>query len=419
MTKSIGFVDGADFGNLLGFVINLKKQFGMTFPETDIEYILSHLNEPGTLVEPEFVEWLQKPEHRRLFEEIRNQREAFMRLKFGDRIAVEREYERFVSGIQPLRKRLWLRWTAVAACVVALLALSLFLMYSREIMTDEKQLAVWEGRKSAELILANGRRIDLENQVIAWREDNGTLVVNDTNHSLSYRRDTLSVSGTGTLEKEPACHTITVPAGADYAVVLADGTRVRLNCETQFRFPVEFKGKERRVFLDGEAFFEVEKAEDWPFIVETDRMKVRVTGTRFNVKSYSAEDRVYTTLVSGSVEVRSDEHSDEPVRLIPAQQYCLDKVTNRVEVKEVDVTLYTGWTEGMFVFKNQRLEEVMNTLSRWYTIEVFYIGETVKDLRVSAHLGRYEHIDSLLEVIRAMDKVNVERKGNVVTVSRK
>lgn len=97
----------------------------------------------------------------------------------------------------------------------------------------------------------------------------------------------------------------------------------------------------------------------------------------------------------------------------------LDKLTGQIEVKEVDTRLYTDWTEGMFVFRKQRLEEVMNTLARWYDIEVFYSGADVRNLRLSANLGRYDHIDTILELIRAMDKVVVDRKGNVITFSWK
>ena len=98
-----------------------------------------------------------------------------------------------------------------------------------------------------------------------------------------------------------------IPSGADYLVKVSDGTRVHLNCETEFRYPVKFAAGERRVYLDGEAFFEVEKAKGWPFIVETDRMHVRVTGTKFNVKSYRSEEVVHTTLVQGTVKVNTTE----------------------------------------------------------------------------------------------------------------
>lgn len=385
--------------------------------ETDTDYILLHLQHPVSLLDAEFLEWLQDPGHRRLFEEVRNQQEAFMRFNLEDSIDVEREYERQRAKIRFSQRRTGWRWMVAAACVVAVFGISFIIWNAKHNGTaEEKQWASLKGRRSAELILANGERLHLANHRIELRGSDGMLIVNDSNCNLAYHRDTI-ISGQA-VGKDVVYHTLVIPVGADYTLHLADGTKVRLNCETKFRFPVEFTGKERKVFLDGEAYFEVKKAGEWPFVVETECMQVKVTGTCFNVKSYRNEDVVHTTLVSGAVEVANHKAAAEPVGLTPSQQYYLDKRANRTEVRNVDVSLYTGWTEGMFVFKKQRLEDVMNTLARWYTIDVFYTGEAVKDLRISANLGRYEHIDSVLELLRAIE-VDVERKGKTVIIGRK
>ena len=131
------------------------------------------------------------------------------------------------------------------------------------------------------------------------------------------------------------------------------------------------------------------------------------------------DEIVHRTLREGGVTVTGPENKIRAFRLLPSQQFSLDKLTGQIEVKEVDTRLYTDWTVGMFVFRKQRLEEVMNTLARWYDIEVFYSGADVRNLRLSANLGRYDHIDTILELIRAMDKVVVDRKGNVITFSWK
>ena len=273
------------------------------------------------------------------------------------------------------------------------------------------------GKKSAELILANGQHIDLEKQIVELWEENGIHISNSTQSYLAYRQDTLTY--TVDSSEELVYNTVKIPAGADYKIYLSDGSGVWLNCGSELRYPVKFVGNERRVYLRGEAFFEVKKATEWPFIVETEHMHIQVTGTRFNVKSYPEEDIVHTTLVEGAVTVTGPENKIHTFRLLPSQQFSLDKLTGQIEVKEVDTRLYTDWTEGMFVFRKQRLEEVMNTLARWYDIEVFYSGADVRDLRLSANLGRYDHIDTILELIRAMDKVVVDRKGNVITFSWK
>mgnify|MGYP000163661235 FL=1 len=88
-------------------------------------------------------------------------------------------------------------------------------------------------------------------------------------------------------------------------------------------------------------------------------------------------------------------------------------------MKQVDTGLFTDWIEGRFVFKDQRLEEVMSTLARWYSVEVFYTTPSVKDWRLSANLGRYEHIDTILKMIQATDKVEIVRKKNTITIGWK
>lgn len=296
-----------------------------------------------------------------------------------------------------------------------LFGVGLLMVFESEPQPKVIQSEVFTGRRSAELVLANGQCVKLERNAIELQEENGTWITNDSSSLLAYQPDTVRREGGAEL----VYNTLRIPAGADYIVCLSDGTRVHLNCESRFRYPVSFVGNERRVYLDGEAYFEVKKSAEWPFVVVTDQMNVRVTGTTFNVKSYRKDQVVATTLVTGGVQMESEEMGKKVVQLTPSQQFEWNKATGRPEVREVDVRLYTGWTEGMFVFRNERLEEVMNMLARWYTVEVVYRNESVKDLRLSANLGRYEHIDSLLQIIQAVDKLRIERQENVVILDWK
>ena len=385
--------------------------------ENEIEYILEHLQDPERLMDGESVEWLEKKEHLALFEKIRNQREAFLRLQQEGNIDINVEFRCFESKISS-RKSLWRKggWVAVAACMVLAMVVGIVMKNDESSPLLSEEVTDLTGKKCAELILADGQRIKLENNEIELQEGDGTLIVNDTNLQLVYLHDTTrSFADTAKLRY----NILKIPSGADYLVKLSDGTRVHLNCETEFRYPVKFAAGERRVYLDGEAFFEVEKAKGWPFIVETDRMHVRVTGTKFNVKSYRSEEVVHTTLVQGTVKVNTTEDWAEAEELVPLQQYYLDKRSGQAQVKQVDTGLFTDWIEGRFVFKDQRLEEVMGTLARWYSVEVFYATPSVKNWRLSANLGRYEHIDAILKMIQATDKVEIVRKKNTITIGWK
>ncbi len=387
----------------------------MDWSEKDIEYVIAHFEQPELLTEGEFVEWLGKDNHGELFELIQGQREAYFRKEDRGNLQIEKEYGRFAQKIAGHRGIAYRKVCLIAACVVLLIGLP-GLLFLKKTEPEQSELSkAYTGRRSAELILANGRSIRLENNVVEMQEQNGVWITNDSNRLLAYGQHASMLSDT----LQMVYNTLKIPAGADYIVNLSDGTRVHLNCESEFRFPVAFSGNERRVYLDGEAFFEVEKATDWPFIVETDRMHIRVTGTHFNVMSYRRDSLIATTLVSGGVQVLPLGATEKTVDLVPSQQYRLDKSTGESVVQQVEVRLYTGWTEGMFVFKNQRLEDVMRMLARWYSMEVRYKRESVKDLRLSANLGRYEHVDTLLQIIELVNKIKIERRENVILLDWK
>ena len=382
----------------------------------DIEFAVYCLAHPEMMAGEEFRTWIKTPEHRALFEEIRLYREAYMRRADAFRMDVEEEYRRFAGRTKRGRGRALWRWCGAAAASVAVLLAVWF--FADRVEVEEKTLAEAEtlvGRRTAELILASGERVELGGNALNIKTEDGRRIAADSCKRLSYREADVE----GVMEEEPVYNTVRVPGGADYAVELADGTIARLNCETELRYPVRFVGKERRVYLDGEAFFEVVKNAEMPFIVETKQMQVEVTGTQFDVKAYAEDETMQATLVEGGVKVCAYGAGSKPVALTPSQQYVLDVQTRQVEVKKVDVQLYTGWVEGMFVFKNQRLEDVMTMLARWYSVDVFYIGESVKDIRLSANLGRYEHIDKILDIIQETNKIGFSRKGNVVTVMKK
>lgn len=382
----------------------------------DIEFAVYCLAHPEMMAGEEFRAWIKTPEHRALFEEIRLYREAYMRRTDAFRMDVEEEYRRFAGRMKRGRGRALWRWCGAAAASVAVLLAVWF--FADRVEVEEKTLAEAEtlvGRRTAELILASGERVELGGNALNIKTEDGRRIAADSCKRLSYREADVE----GVMEEEPVYNTVRVPGGADYAVELADETIVRLNCETELRYPVRFVGKERRVYLDGEAFFEVAKNAEMPFIVETKQMQVEVTGTQFDVKAYAEDETMQATLVEGGVKVCAYGAGSKPVALIPSQQYVLDVQTRQAEVKKVDVQLYTGWVEGMFVFKNQRLEDVMTMLARWYSVDVFYIGESVKDIRLSANLGRYEHIDKILDIIQETNKIGFSRKGNVVTVMKK
>lgn len=177
---------------------------------------------------------------------------------------------------------------------------------------------------------------------------------------------------------------------------------------------MQFTAGERKVYLEGEAYFDV--AEDGrPFQVITSQGEVTVLGTAFGISSYM-DKAEYTTLVRGCVRYTS--HTKKSVILSPGEQAILERsgelISRKVEVEE-----YVGWKDGVFVFRDKPLEEIMETLSRWYGSEVVFRNEEMKQLKYTGSLERYDSINTFLQVLERLQDIHYEIDNNKILLSRK
>lgn len=150
-------------------------------------------------------------------------------------------------------------------------------------------------------------------------------------------------------EHPEAYHTLSVPAGGEFQYVLADGTKVWLNSDSELRFPTSFTGDERRVYLKGEAFFDVKKDNGKQFVVALPKGDIRVYGTRFCITDYGNKP-MSAVLTRGSIGFTTT--GGEEVRLKPADRLTYEAATGILRVEQVDTTLYMSWINKMFVFKD-------------------------------------------------------------------
>jgi ferric-dicitrate binding protein FerR (iron transport regulator) len=207
-----------------------------------------------------------------------------------------------------------------------------------------------------------------------------------------------------------ATHRVSIPRGGEVSAVLGDGTKVWLNSRTELSYPVHFSADLREVYLEGEAYFEVAK-DGRPFVVHAGGLDVRVLGTEFNVNTQTA-GTVKTVLVTGSVEIVS---GGEIVRLSPNQLATYRD--GKFSVRRVDVTPHVAWKDNNFVFDKERLENIMETLSLWYDMEVIYENELVKETRLTGDLERYEDVWKLLYFFeRTSEGLHFEIVGKTVIV---
>ena len=208
-------------------------------------------------------------------------------------------------------------------------------------------------------------------------------------------------------------HTLKVPRGGEYTLVLADGSKVFLNAESSLKYPVLFSGDLRKVKLEGEAYFEVKRNPEKPFVVDIGGMQVNVLGTTFGIRAYADEREIRTTLVSGRVNVSAGKQVYE---LKPSEQAVFDKQTEAVKVAAVDTELFVGWKDGRLVFDNCSLERILKDLGRWYSFEVFYATSAAKEIPFSLNIRKHEKFAQVLELMQSTGKIQFEINKNTVIV---
>ena len=354
--------------------------------EYDNNYIrrLIQLNLVGGLSPEEkgkLENWIdESEEHRLLFYKIKKQLSVneirnYLQTDVEDAWKKVREKTFGAPAVRPRRGLKWLKYAAVVLPV----SLSLSLWYTWKEKMENKQATV--ACLSPVLTLDNGEKYQLD------PEEQTEIYVDE--EVKAYQAGGGLIYDTTARQEENKYNRIEVPRGSEYWIVLPDGTRVWLNAATELKYPVAFHAKERRVYLKGEAYFEVAPDKNRPFYVETEEVKIRVLGTVFDVNTHYTRG-VRTVLVEGAVALEWGDQKE--IRMKPGELADFDRTTTEVTLKEVDVTSYISWKEGYFVFEDEPLEEIMHTLSLWYDKEFLFVGKRSRTLHFSGHIHVLEDI---------------------------
>ena len=313
-------------------------------------------------------------------------------------------------------RRLFIR-VGSAAAVIALIVGSV-VIYRGSFSGEESLPKVFghvssilqPGKSKAVLHLADGRMLVLDD-TLRGKVETGEAVMEVDSAGLVYevKEDSL------TKEKTREFHVMSIPRGGEFHLVLADGTQVWLNSETELRFPVHFSEGDRRVYLRGEAYFDVKKDAAHPFVVSTSVGDIKVLGTAFNVSAYD-EKAIAATLEKGSICYLRD--SLDGVLIKPGEQLSYEEGAKAPVVRKVNTRLYTGWKENLFCFEEQRLDQIMSTLARWYDFQVKFESEELKKLELSGTLDKYSDIQLLLRLFELGTNVKFEIRNQVIYVRK-
>ena len=306
-----------------------------------------------------------------------------------------------------LRRQI-VRW-GYAAVVTLAIGVGVLLLTEKDdeqaVKVEFVESQIVPGSPKAVLTLASGEELDLQEEGQFVSKDSSRI--RNVGNVLEYEA---GVKKHG--EKKLEYNTLTIPRGGEYQLKLEDGTNVWLNAETELRFPVAFGDSERRIFLKGEAYFDVTKSKEWPFIVRTCRSSVKVLGTSFNVCSYEEDALEQVTLEQGGVEVK---HHDETYLLHPGEQFELDTTNEEVEVKPVNVKLYTSWIDGMFRFHNMPLDLLTVKLERWYNVHFVFSNEVCKNYRFTGAIRKDVDFNEFIRLIERTTNVKfVINQKNII-----
>ena len=205
------------------------------------------------------------------------------------------------------------------------------------------------------------------------------------------------------------------PMGMRSAVVLSDGTKVILNAGTTLSYPAAFVSGQREVKVNGEAFFEVSHDKEHPFIVSAENVKVKVLGTKFNVKAYDDDDNIEVTLAEGKVGVGLD--TKNLIQIMPGQQIKYMKASHRFIKREVRLQSYTSWICGKFYFTNYPLEKIAKQLERSFNVRIQILGNDLRNAAFTGDFVRGENIDQILRVMTANRLIKYEIVGDHMSFS--
>jgi ferric-dicitrate binding protein FerR (iron transport regulator) len=324
----------------------------------------------------------------------------------------------------PLQKKKWFIRFAAAAALLLLLSAAVGWLFNRNLQTTPQQAqqkiqtvpaGIGPANDKAILTLANGEQIILDDAANGNITSQSGVTVIKLNGQLSYNTPPAGNS------HEIVYNTITTAKGKQYRLILEDGSSVWLNATSSLRFPVSFPGNERRVQLNGEGYFEIAKDNRRPFHVMLrtnngiDKGTVAVLGTTFNINSYDNESSTKTTLLEGSVGVSST--AGKPVVLKPGQQADL-KGSQISVIADANTDQVLAWKNNLFNFDNERIEDIMRQLARWYDIDVKYEG-ALPDKHYFGSIRRQVKLAEILNMLEIAGGISFTLEGKSLLIKHR
>jgi len=381
-----------------------------------------------------FIDWVKYPDHesdafwtalmatnQSLCREIEDARLIVQSMQFVETELSESETQSlWYSIMRHTRKNhdITHYWRIFAACAASVaIVFGLWKWLGTDVNQQHDTLTEFAARHSTQVTKGNDVQIVLSDNTNYAIANNHVEIQYDDKGKLTADTQEVTDQSAPTVQKEAQrFNQVIVPWGKRSAISFADGTKLWLNAGSRAVYPVEFTGNTREIFIEGEAYFEVVKDENKPFIVKTGVVEVQVLGTHFNVNAYPQEGKTEVALVSGLVQIVS--RNRQATQLQPDHVVEIDNLTHQQEVKRVNTYDYICWKEGFLQFRSENLDVVLRRLERHYAIPM--VIETPLDgYTISGKLDLKEDITGTLDIIEKLAPVQYQLENSKVFIRKK
>lgn len=269
-------------------------------------------------------------------------------------------------------------------------------------------------------------QVDNSGEIQLLLSDDNTIFISEDESSIIYKEDgkidIKSIEDLDIHTQTEGYNTLIVPYGKRSKLRLHDGTNLWLNSGSKLVYPVSFNKSERRVYLEGEAYFEVARNENKPFIVETSGLDIRVLGTAFNVTSYKNEPSVSAVLVEGIVELIGNKKSNiknNKTLLEPNDRLVYIHGAKNVTVKKVNIERYISWKDGYLSYKKSNLGTVAKELSRYYNININFTEPDLVIEKITGRLDLKQDAEEVIKIICNSSSLNFTKSERGYMIGRK
>ena len=338
-----------------------------------------------------------------LKKELEKAIEIFDRVKINEQDFIDTDllYQKIEDSISKsyrVRRRI-VQYLSAAAVVLVLIVGTLFIDKDSKPSVITNEYIIGENLGEEEIKLLVGGDVINLNQNSEIEQAEGQMAYTDNSNT----KKIVKTEGV-------QMNKLIVPNGKRSSLVLADGSKVWINSGTELEFPSKFDETTRDIFVKGEIYIDVAESQSQPFIVHTKGFDVKVFGTSFNVSAYCDEEESSVVLVEGSVELNTPEHS---LKMLPNEMVKVS--AEKMSKEEIDVSLYTSWIKGVFIFDGTSICEVLKKVGRYYNIS-FSETQNIPNKKITGKLYLSENIDDVLSSISILTSSEYKREDNIIKI---